>query len=611
MFVLLLNNIKYSTINFDYDNINLIYKCSKFIGEEVIMYNIKNLNLISEIKSQIDKYDVISFDIFDTLLLRAYAKPDDLFRHVEMLSGEEDFAPKRGYAYEIARGRNPERNEITFDQIYEVLGPRFDYVKKQELEMEESVLTANPEMLEIFDYAKAKGKKIIIISDMYLSGDFLDKVLQNKGYIGYDKLYVSADINKTKRSGELYKHVLEDLSIAPDKMIHIGDNHGVDCVVASHLGISSFYYEKIIDRFFRLNQKNAIFYQNNIDNIAASIITGVSAIKSLTCENDYWKNFGYDCAGPAAYGYTEWLSHNFMKDGIKEALFVARDGYTLKRIFDLFQNNDITSHYFYSPRILYKAIVLSPDTLSVLEQDKLKDMRVILDYYRHKHPYLQANTPEISTSTEGISFIQANNELYRGLVTKEIIKFLDYIKSENIKGDNIALVDAQSFSLTSQKLLTMFMPKGDVHGYYWRYLRSTSYENPKFYCKAFESAVDLNKNWAVMEFIITAPEPPIVSIADKKPVYLEDLHEFEKIRIEKYSFVSDGAVEFAKDILKYFHGQSVFIDLKIISALIDTFEKYPTQEDINTLTQVKMDMGSGYAEYRDLFDNWPNTKVKV
>ncbi|GAA9898206.1 hypothetical protein VN0781_01350 [Helicobacter pylori] len=34
-------------------------------------------------KSEILKYDVISFDIFDTLLLRPFIKPTDLFLYIE------------------------------------------------------------------------------------------------------------------------------------------------------------------------------------------------------------------------------------------------------------------------------------------------------------------------------------------------------------------------------------------------------------------------------------------------------------------------------------------------------------------------------------------------
>ncbi len=37
-------------------------------------------------KSEILKYDVISFDIFDTLLLRPFIKPTDLFLYIETKS---------------------------------------------------------------------------------------------------------------------------------------------------------------------------------------------------------------------------------------------------------------------------------------------------------------------------------------------------------------------------------------------------------------------------------------------------------------------------------------------------------------------------------------------
>ena len=258
------------------------------------MRNISNPAMISELKSKIEEHEVISFDIFDTLLLRAYVNPSDVFHHLEKINDEADFAGKRCYADGAARARNPEREEVTFDQIYEALGNRLQYLKQQEMDLEESALTANPEMMEAFNYAKSLGKKIVICSDMYFSGDFLGKVLKKKGFTDYYKLYVSSDLNKTKRSSNLYKHVLEELNISPDKMLHIGDNLGVDCDVADYLGISAFYYEKVIHRFFEQNQRATIFYQKNHEQIGASIILGVCAIKSLTSGDDYWQNLGYD-----------------------------------------------------------------------------------------------------------------------------------------------------------------------------------------------------------------------------------------------------------------------------------------------------------------------------
>ena len=47
------------------------------------------------LKYLIEKHNTISFDIFDTLLLRPYAKPTDLFKHLEKLENAQGFAAER------------------------------------------------------------------------------------------------------------------------------------------------------------------------------------------------------------------------------------------------------------------------------------------------------------------------------------------------------------------------------------------------------------------------------------------------------------------------------------------------------------------------------------
>ena len=44
--------------------------------------------MLEILKDKIEKAKIVSFDIFDTLLLRPYAKPVDLFLHLEKLYGK-------------------------------------------------------------------------------------------------------------------------------------------------------------------------------------------------------------------------------------------------------------------------------------------------------------------------------------------------------------------------------------------------------------------------------------------------------------------------------------------------------------------------------------------
>ena len=151
-------------------------------------YN-KTLELI---KKEIQSHDIISFDIFDTLLIRPYLRPKDLFLHIERSLNLEHFQESRIIAEETAR-KKIKRADITIDEIYDEINDSFKSVKEQELQWEERVLQPNPLMLDIYNTAKNSGKKIVIASDMYLPTGFIEKVLKKNGFDKYYKLYVSND----------------------------------------------------------------------------------------------------------------------------------------------------------------------------------------------------------------------------------------------------------------------------------------------------------------------------------------------------------------------------------------------------------------------------------
>ena len=169
------------------------------------------MTLLNEIKSQIDKHDIISFDIFDTLLLRPYVKPTDLFFHLERLENVDGFHNARIEAERQARKTHSDLEDITIDEIYDEIADKYKPLKQKEMDLERQVLQPNPEMKEVFGYAKEQNKRIIIVSDMYLSSDFLKSVLEEKGFIGFEKLYVSSKYGKLKYSGNLFKEVLNNL----------------------------------------------------------------------------------------------------------------------------------------------------------------------------------------------------------------------------------------------------------------------------------------------------------------------------------------------------------------------------------------------------------------
>ena len=111
------------------------------------------ISLTDEIKNKIDNAQVISFDIFDTLLLRPYVKPVDLFLHIEKIFGVENFKNIRIEAEKQARKKYSQHEDINIHQIYECMPTELANLKNEEINFEKKVLTVNKNLKEIYDYA--------------------------------------------------------------------------------------------------------------------------------------------------------------------------------------------------------------------------------------------------------------------------------------------------------------------------------------------------------------------------------------------------------------------------------------------------------------------------
>ena len=196
------------------------------------------------------QYDIISFDIFDTLIFRPFAKPADLFMIVGKRLNRTEFyrirtdAEKR--ARELATITKGNR-EVTIEDIYAVIEERTGLSKEigiqTEFEVELQYCFANPYMKRVFKLLQEQKKTIIIVSDMYFPESMMKKLLSNAGYSGYEKLYVSCDYGCSKSSKGLYQYVKRDYE--GKKIVHIGDNFFSDIKCAQEIGLDVKYYKNV------------------------------------------------------------------------------------------------------------------------------------------------------------------------------------------------------------------------------------------------------------------------------------------------------------------------------------------------------------------------------
>jgi len=193
------------------------------------------------LKQIIKHSKVVSFDVFDTLLLRNVPHPQDIFTIIEEKHQIYNFKKKRIQA-EIQARKTNFYNEITLNEIYQFL-PNIDMA--YEIEVEKESLFLNLEIYDLYQYAKDLNKTIIVISDMYLDKETLSQILHKNHLDAIEKIYVSSEYRLTKKEGALYERVLQDLNIKnPNNVLHIGDNTLSDVIMAKEKGINSIHYQK-------------------------------------------------------------------------------------------------------------------------------------------------------------------------------------------------------------------------------------------------------------------------------------------------------------------------------------------------------------------------------
>jgi predicted HAD superfamily hydrolase len=291
-----------------------------------------------------DNIKVISFDIFDTLFFRKCLLPENIFEVVgnvkyvrKYFDTANTFKKYRMYAEKNARITHKNKQEITLDEIYEefFIPKRIkEKIKQIELNIEKEFLVVNYDLVQWIDFAVDKGKKIILISDMYLNQEQLKftclKKLKNIEKIS--KIYVSNEYKLTKAKGDLFLKVLEEENIKCNEILHIGDNKISDNLIPKTLNINTLYYG------FSEKQEMALDYERTYVNI--DIMKGNNARKLAMMRNPYeesFENFYFDFGasifGPIFFEFSHWLNDLSKSHKIEQYNFIMREGFIFEKFF--------------------------------------------------------------------------------------------------------------------------------------------------------------------------------------------------------------------------------------------------------------------------------------
>jgi len=212
---------------------------------------------------QKDGTQVVSVDVFDTLLLRDTKPEIQRFKDIAGLwkeiagnefSGSADHlfdlrvvVSKLAYRHVAKVEHCREANHA--DIINSVLRGSglpetlFNAFQTAELEYEIQALEPNDDLIAILRRCQESGIRVIAISDMYLSAKDIEALINAhvpEGLIQH--VYSSAEFGYGKSSGKLYEAVRHEENIEDfSGWVHCGDNFHSDVFMGRALGLDAVY----------------------------------------------------------------------------------------------------------------------------------------------------------------------------------------------------------------------------------------------------------------------------------------------------------------------------------------------------------------------------------
>ncbi|MGN1091255.1 MAG: HAD-IA family hydrolase [Alphaproteobacteria bacterium] len=517
-------------------------------------------------------HDIISFDIFDTLLIRPYLSPDHLFLHMERFTDRKGFAEARKIAEWKAR-KNASKEDVTLDEIYLYLPKEYQGAKQTELDFEETFLAQNPEIFSIYQEALKLNKKIIIVSDMYLPKATLEKILRKNGYTAWDKFYLSNEEGVAKYSGNLYKRVLNDLNVNPKKILHIGDHKVSDVLQAQKVGLDTYQVLKNSDQFFKKHKRLKKVYKEHPNSLEISLILTtlvekwIKEKKNFFESKEYWSDFAYCLGGPIGYGFNTFITQKINPKDLPNLLFIARDGYTLKRIFEA-----VNSHqkgmcfYVYAQRMLRARMLLNWDNEDSAD--------LVLSCLREKIGKL----PHFNNYSEKDSFLKKNISILAKDAEQKQKEYLDYLIKLGISPEKETyIIDSGAATFSAQLLLEKVLHQKTT-GIYTIAYKDNAQKMGISYSSWSDGFEKIGCITAIVEFILMAPEPPISDLVQGKPVYQKPtIEEYQRNKLTKT--ISDNVVNFSKDISNRLSKYPIVFSANEINTYLKSFYQYFSKKD--------------------------------
>lgn len=232
-----------------------------------------------QLLSELRNFEIISFDVFDTILRREYIFADyakfQVGKHLvdlDLVSSPEAFVELRNESELQCRKNKNFVGDVDIVEVYTEVAQRLHCETAQaqewmqmEFEYDLQSISGKDEMVNLVNQLSDVGREIWFVSDTYYTEHQISLMLRHIGISVHYKLFVSSELGLRKDNGSMWKMLRETIDQLGKSIVHVGDNVISDAQVCGDYGFTNMHILHPEDKWLAAGMKPNAVTKHKLD----------------------------------------------------------------------------------------------------------------------------------------------------------------------------------------------------------------------------------------------------------------------------------------------------------------------------------------------------------
>lgn len=511
-----------------------------------------------DLLSAIENAKVVSFDLFDTLAIRNISSFEGVLKLVDARFREKginipNFVNKRlKIEKELSFDNAPKLGEIYSEVMKDVgeFGFSADELAGIEFEVDKNLIEERRDVVDLLNELVKKNKLIYITSDSYYTKEQISQILERIGVASVTDVLISCEYG-TSKTGNLFEE-LKAVSGEAD-ILHVGDDIVADIESAKRHGINTFQIYSAAELLelvggLKLSEtENSLSDQIKVGMFVANLFNSPFQFeddeKRIHAEDA--KDVGYLFCAPMIMDFTKWFEEESKDAGNTNRWLCARDGYLLKRLYEIMFPSQ-KAEYFYTSRIsAIRAGVESIDDIEYVDGMKFSGECKENLKIRFGISAEVLDTADIDNGQEGL--LKYSKAILDNSKRKKENN-LKYIEKLDVQYGSISFFDFVAKG-TSQMYIQR-LTQNPIKGLYFlqlepEFMKDKNLDIKPFYTEMERDSSAIFDNYYILETLLTSPEASVDEFDEEgNPVFAKETRTDKDIAC--FMRAQDGIIEYVK-----------------------------------------------------------------